>query len=82
MARTYIAKQPDKAAIVYIAELKIWAVPSASDPSKVYEVSKPTDKYVCNCPDYFRRHLGNGTECKHGSAVRELVDSLKPNVTA
>lgn len=69
----YVKKQVDTASIIYIEELKIWAVPSASNPEKVYEVSWPEQKkFVCNCPDYLTRHAAKETECKHGQAVRSL----------
>lgn len=70
----YVKKLPDVQAIqkFTIENDTFWAVPSASDASKVYEVRKPTDKYTCNCFDYQTRHIGKDTECKHGQAVRQL----------
>jgi hypothetical protein len=72
MPTKYIKKQVDTAAIMYIEELKIYAVPSASDPSKVYEIKNNGHKYECSCMDYIARHADKETECKHGRAVREF----------
>lgn len=76
MSRKYVAKLPSLQAIQYfeIEGDRFWAVPSASDASKVYEVRQPVDKFTCNCPDYMTRKIGTGEECKHGKAVRALVD--------
>lgn len=73
MAR-YIKKNVDLSTIQeFVLEGDhFWAVPSASDATKVYEVRKPADKYTCNCMDYMTRHIGKGTECKHGISVRTL----------
>jgi hypothetical protein len=45
-----------------------WAVPSASDPSRVYMV----DTRECTCPD----HLNRGVDCCHILAARLRVAQL------
>lgn len=49
-----------------------YAVPSQSDPSKVYEVRLQSNGYTCNCPDFERRGQVGGavsSVCKHIIAV-------------
>ena len=55
----------------------IWHIPSFSSRRKLYHVrmSGIFGRWVCDCPDWQNRRRLDGTDCKHVSQVKEILNT-------